>query len=410
MRDTGPVNKQLTGDTEAAGGEVSVARTQLGILKNQMQQGGLAVGARSVTMPDGTSIRVMHAAGVSRVAIDSPTSSTTPEKPPKFPVPKAHFPKPPQPPHNARMVFGFNGIDTSGLFPMVPVEINGDSYTDATKPKWFDMSSKNTPATFKPEIVDIGAGIYELANYSWVVVLDDTDVVRYPNQPTKWKASFPDGTPLNNPPTPANAWYELVKGGFDYAGILTVPILVQDTLVKYEASGGTPGGIGVGGQMDAAAPMIGFIMAKKSPTHPGENINGTEEFVYFGTALNVWINGIQTVTDAVRTYPSTGPIDVTNGCNYEIIFTCNQPTYDENHFYYDVKFDAWMMLDGQNVMVLDYSYADQGYSLTKSSPCELSGDIIEGTVSNSGVSTMRDAAGNEISFPCTITITCNLIP
>lgn len=94
MRDTGPVSKQLTGDTEATAPYMGVARVQLGILKNQMALGNLQVGARTVQMPDGTTIRVALIGGVSRVAIDSPgvVVETQPEQPqaqvhPEFPEP-----------------------------------------------------------------------------------------------------------------------------------------------------------------------------------------------------------------------------------------------------------------------------------------------------------------------------------
>lgn len=97
MRETGPTRKDLTGDSETAAAQLSAARTQLGILKNQMRMGNLTVGARTITLPDGTVIRVTSTLGQDRVAIDTPSSSSSaPPNPlqPRVPEPTV----PPVPP------------------------------------------------------------------------------------------------------------------------------------------------------------------------------------------------------------------------------------------------------------------------------------------------------------------------
>ena len=72
MRDTGIITRGLSGDPETATTQIGLARTQLGILKNQMQFAGLTVGARTVRLPDGTAMRVSVAGGISRVEVSTP--------------------------------------------------------------------------------------------------------------------------------------------------------------------------------------------------------------------------------------------------------------------------------------------------------------------------------------------------
>ena len=103
MRDTGPIAKTLTGDQDESVGNISVARTQLGILKNGMKLGGITQGSRSVTLPDGTTMRVTSINGIDQVHISTPQPGKpalpveVPETPyePEFPGPvKIHVPQP----------------------------------------------------------------------------------------------------------------------------------------------------------------------------------------------------------------------------------------------------------------------------------------------------------------------------
>lgn len=72
MRDTDVLKKRLDGDPEAATAQIGLARTQLGILKNQMALGGITSGVRTVTTADGTTIRASSINGLNSVQITTP--------------------------------------------------------------------------------------------------------------------------------------------------------------------------------------------------------------------------------------------------------------------------------------------------------------------------------------------------
>lgn len=76
MRDTGPIRKDfgLEGDTEASAAYMGVARTQLGILKNQMQFNKLLQGSRTVQLEDGTRIQVSSRFGQDTVRVLTPAA------------------------------------------------------------------------------------------------------------------------------------------------------------------------------------------------------------------------------------------------------------------------------------------------------------------------------------------------
>ena len=122
MRDTGPVAKQLTGDTEAAAPYMGIARTQLGILKNQMAFAGQTTGARQIALPDGTTIRVAVNGGIPRIQIDTPATSSE-EQPLEVPQEEftPEFPQPPLPPGQWRVeaVEIFLNHSSANLYPFV---------------------------------------------------------------------------------------------------------------------------------------------------------------------------------------------------------------------------------------------------------------------------------------------------
>lgn len=78
MREIGPVNKSLSGDPDTAAAQVSVARTQLGILKNLMKLGGLKIGSRTVRLADGTTIQVASFNGQDFINIETAVPVNTP--------------------------------------------------------------------------------------------------------------------------------------------------------------------------------------------------------------------------------------------------------------------------------------------------------------------------------------------
>lgn len=89
MRDTGPTAKSITGDPDASSVQMGVARVQLGILKNQMAMGGLSVGKRTLNLPDGTTITASVAAGIPRIAIDTPQPAVSAIAEPEIAPPEA---------------------------------------------------------------------------------------------------------------------------------------------------------------------------------------------------------------------------------------------------------------------------------------------------------------------------------
>lgn len=78
MREIGPVRKGLSGDIETATAQLGIARTQLGILKNQMRLAGLTIGARAVRLADGTVMRVSSYNGQDFVDIETPVLVNVP--------------------------------------------------------------------------------------------------------------------------------------------------------------------------------------------------------------------------------------------------------------------------------------------------------------------------------------------
>lgn len=137
MRDTDPVKKQFTGDTEAAAGNMGVARTQLGQLKNQMAFGNLQFGTRQTVQPDGTVIRTTVAAGIPRIQIDSP-AVTQPETPPVDVETPPFHPRevrPPKPPTQYQLAYVNGYVDVPGVEGEIyaaslwPVAISGELIT-----------------------------------------------------------------------------------------------------------------------------------------------------------------------------------------------------------------------------------------------------------------------------------------
>ena len=123
MRDTGPISKVIgsNGDSEASVAQVGEARKQLGILKNQMTQGNLDVGARTVNYPDGTVIRASVVGGVSKVNIYVPQPESPPEELPVVQIPQPHFPEPPVPPprYVIQAIRGTIASDAAAIYPFL---------------------------------------------------------------------------------------------------------------------------------------------------------------------------------------------------------------------------------------------------------------------------------------------------
>lgn len=123
MRDTGPVSKVIgsNGDSEASIAQVGEARKQLGILQNQMTQGNLDVGARTVNYPDGTVIRASIAGGVRKVNIYVPQPELPVVTLPTIHVTAPRFPEPPLPPVRfiVEVIRGFLSGNNPLIYPFI---------------------------------------------------------------------------------------------------------------------------------------------------------------------------------------------------------------------------------------------------------------------------------------------------
>ena len=97
MREEGPIRKDLSGDTDAAAPYIGAARTLLGQIKNQMRLGGLQQLARSVVLPDGTTIRAESRMGQDTVRIVGPSGEESTLAPELIAVPEetVEVPEPP---------------------------------------------------------------------------------------------------------------------------------------------------------------------------------------------------------------------------------------------------------------------------------------------------------------------------
>jgi hypothetical protein len=75
MRETGPVRKRFDGDIEAAKDVTGFARTQLGLLKQQMELNNLQQLVRSFVLADGTTLTVQSIFGQDAIHIEAPTTT-----------------------------------------------------------------------------------------------------------------------------------------------------------------------------------------------------------------------------------------------------------------------------------------------------------------------------------------------
>lgn len=132
MRDTGPVAKSLDqeGDTEAAATNIGTARTVLGQLGNQMRLGGLQVGVRNLTLPDGTVIRAVIAGGTKKIFISVPRRAggsliPAPEVSQPLPIPQLEVPRLT---HMQIVIVLGSSTDNGGNIVMYPFEFGNNIY------------------------------------------------------------------------------------------------------------------------------------------------------------------------------------------------------------------------------------------------------------------------------------------
>lgn len=201
MRDTGIVVKGLSGDPEAAQLQIGIARTQLGILKNQMQFAGLTVGARTVRLPDGTVMQVQVMGGISRANITTATpvpgsvpQPSVPEAQVPVPViPRVWVPQPPVPPsiYALAVYAGSLGADASLDQLIKPFTINGQLIDDALP---------NTPPHIIGTGVEYGFPSNSLNQLALLGAVNETTGAPV-SAPVTITGSFASGAPILQTPT-----------------------------------------------------------------------------------------------------------------------------------------------------------------------------------------------------------------
>lgn len=275
MRDTGPIAKTLTGDQDSSVGQISVARTQLGILKNQMQLGGTTQGSRSVTLPDGTHMRVTSINGIDQVHITTaqPTAATpVVEEVPEFPIPQ-----PPEPPRihvpqpdvgGLAFYAGYlnqnDGDITFDEFSYIPLTVNGVQVNTPNGQAF--VMNKGTAFSFSPSVgVDPSDGVAVFPTSSILANVSPEGAVLAGQQPahqTDWTWTSEFGKDLSSniigaDQITASGWEVQIKKAS--GAVVTVPqlssILLVGTLVSvnYKLVGKLPSG----GQLKS-----GFVIAK----------------------------------------------------------------------------------------------------------------------------------------------------
>lgn len=136
MRDLDTIFKALTGDTTAAQDLISYARTQSGILKNQMRLGGLSVGTRTSRLADGTVVHVTVAAGQTRVAIYAPPGAP-PARNPYVREPAVAAPRAPEllsEYYQIVIVLGLSTGNSSSEVVMYPFQYGSSTFTQPKAP------------------------------------------------------------------------------------------------------------------------------------------------------------------------------------------------------------------------------------------------------------------------------------
>lgn len=401
MRDTGIVVKGLSGDPETAQIQIGHARTQLGILKNQMQFAGLAVGARHVLLPDGTHMHVQVMGGVSRVNIATPVSQPVSVVQPVIQQPvfhephvRARFPNPPPPPHNGRIAIGVGNVP--GLAVNTPAAYNGQVISDPTNNQWFDISGQSDPTTWQGLQDGTVGGLPTYVQTSMIALVDFDGNVYLDNQPRSWTATYVANGQVGATVTDAQTLINTFGNKFGNAGVIEFQSgLVGDTLIKFEGKGNVPGGV-TGSQMLGDAPVVGYVK-QKATSIALMKLGGVLDIIWTGTAYQMTVNGVLVINNGAPTADYNN-VDVTNGFDLVAAYSCDAATYAANptQFYSTLSFGATPY---------------PGLAFPSSDPWVFNqaAPMPPGTVSGSGTSTFTDAGGNTISVPCSASITLTLI-
>jgi hypothetical protein len=393
MRDTGIIARGLSGDAETATTQISLARTQLGILKNQMQFAGLQVGARTVRFPDGTQMRVSVAGAISRVEIYSPPVTGSQQ-------PRIYLPNPQPvipvvvPPVVGRICIGPGALNGT-IIQIVPGIFNGRTIDSGSDNSWFDISGESNPTTWQgAQFGSEDGGLIPLFTTSSALALVDADGNVYlGNQPTSWETTFVTSGAVAGSVMTAPDLNQEFGPGTNGVAIITYPNVTVDALVKVVGKGGTPGGI-KGSSMKGDAPLTGYVMVRTT-SHPIEHLTGPFNIISEGALFNAWVNGIQIVTDGFPTDP--GNIDVRNGYDYVVEFTSTTADYIGNPTSYNCEVTFGAIPSG-------------GFAYDHSTPFVYSnGRFQPGSNSGGGTSTYFDASGDSITVACTISVNMTLI-
>jgi hypothetical protein len=397
MRETGPIAKSLTGGQDTSVGLISQARTQLGILKNQMRLGGLAFGKRSVTLADGTVIVATSNHGIDQVAIYTP-QPVAPIETTQTPEAARHFPPIAQPPFlqivlaNGMAGASAGGDDFGQLIR--PLIIDGHTLTAA------DSLLRPLPLTyaFSPTTSAPTTG---LVNNRMLVAISDNTLTLPASidQPATWTwssqkvATFVD---TNS----GGAWALGAKelktiGAYTTPaamGLIRMPLLFADTKCTITGNG-TPGAVHITKALGLSAAGVGG--------DPNQTINGVE----------IPASG----------NPSAGGYVLTPGGAYDIQLTSSQATGSELAWFNVLVLTTYnlLRLDATSFAASDseISQANMRFSASGSPGLALVGMEIRLTdfpVIASGAQTfsasiecgIADPAGN--LFPVTLNFTFNV--
>jgi hypothetical protein len=253
MRDTGVITKGFSGDTDAAAVQTGVARTQLGILKNQMAFSGLQVGARTIRLADGTEMRVSVSGGVSRAEIYTPASTTPEVEQPVIETPQVEPPEIHPTVANTGLAL-FNGFLKGPAAPFYNPSFQPSIYNDALL-----MSPDTTPrllARDKPVQIYDRPDTVLAKQGAGAALIGMTDIIggaplSLDQQPTAWTVKQLNGGSVPASVTPAAAF----KAAGDktvpaYLGVMSMPWTLEDVVM--EVSGADKG------------KPVGQVMCKKN--------------------------------------------------------------------------------------------------------------------------------------------------
>lgn len=390
MRDTGPISKNIdsNGDVEAANAQTGEARKQLGILKNQMAMGGLAVGARTTRLPDGTVIRTMVAAGISKVSISAPAAESEAGHPPPAEEFVPQLPEPPLPPHKAILAIGVGDIGALFL-PLVPARYNATVISAPNDKRWYQILSKDNPTRWEGLPYLTEPVVLYVSASALAAVAEDGNVYME-NQPEKWVMSYAkNGVVLPDAVTSAKDMETFFGAAAKSVALAIYPAVVVPTLIKLVGTKAVPGGV-VGSLMKGDTPLTGYVQVQPT-VKVYANLTGALNFIFTGADYNSWINGIQIISGGFPT--GAANIDVSERFDFVVEFSTTSADYSGSPGSY-------------NCDLLFGTTRSDFQAWGETAPFEyVNGQFQPGINSGSGAGTFTTASGDTLTIPCSASIT-----